>query len=468
MTFEEFKIIHTEIANAIKGSKYEDIAFYTNGCVRNIYLAKNVPHINICISLKNGAKEFADFLATKLGIYSEDTKYANPINFPSIGKSELMLPSIEDKTPPCYITIKEPSKTIVSETQKFEYGTMLEDAYSKDFTVNALYCKISSRLVFDAIGNAKKDLDEKILRCCSDPTKTFSDSPIRILRAVRIASELGFAIPSDTWVGMCKNVRKLYFTNKLEIQRELNKIFLIDKPSDAIRKLYHCGALEIIMPEVCWLKNIKQGVSHYEDAFDHSLTVMDKTQPILEHRIAGLLHDLGKQTALETNLFGDIKFTNHEDLSIDLAEMLLEDLKYDEVTINKVSMAIKNHTRFKRVYNPSNHSIKKFIEEVELENVDVCLDVIEANNTSHTPKYCIEGQTEMIKRRIKSIIEKKSDPKKDVKLPINGNDIMVKFKIKKGPLIGKCLEGLKEYMLVNPKMTKEEAFEIISKDFIPF
>lgn len=452
MKLEEFKIIHNEIAKAIKETKYNNCLFYVGGCVRNLYFKKDFSHINICVSLKDTALEFAIFLAKKLGIYSEEEGFSNPIIFKSLNKAELLLPSIEDKTPPCYITISEIS------------NTLKEDACSRDFTVNAVYCKVSNRMTYDFIGTCHDDLNQKVIKCCSDSTKTFSDSPIRILRAIRIASELELSIHHDTWVGICKNVSKLHTIDKQSIRNELNKIFVSQNPSLAFNRLYHCGALEVIMPELCRLKNIRQGVSHYEDAFDHSLTVMSKTMPILEHRIAGLLHDLGKQTAFESNLFGDIKFKNHEELGIDLAELLLEDLRYDEVTINKVSIAIKNHTRFKSTYNPSNHSIKKFINDVELENVDICLDVIEANNMSHSPKYCIDGQTEKIRKRIKCL----STSQDSVQLPINGNDIILKFKLKKGPLIGKCLALVEERMRISPKMTKDEALDLIEKEILVF
>lgn len=464
ITQEEFKAIHSVIANAIKGSEFEDKAFYVGGCVRDILLKKSLTDIHIVVSKPDGAVEFANYVTKKLGISDDSFNNPNPIEYPHYGQAQFVLSSALPQLGDVVINVNTSSKNASTTALQHTFGTLKEDALSRDFTINAIYAKISNLFVFDLTQKGIDDLANKKIRCANTPNVIFNADPVRILRAIRLASQLGFGIDSRTWVGMCNNVKSLNRVGKYQTRRELTKLLLTDKPSDGIRRMYHCGVLHKILHEVADLKGITQGKRYIDDAFDHTLNVLDKTQPIIENRLASLLHDIGKSTAINTNLFGDISFKKHETLGMELAEIILEDLKFDTEIVEQVKTAILNHNRFKQTQNPSNQSLKKFLDEVGEDNVEICLDLIEANNLSKAPKYCINGQTEKIRHRIAAIINKRNEEENKVDLPVNGNDIMLKFNLKKGPIIGRYIQLLNEYKKISPKMTKEEAFAVIARE----
>lgn len=313
----------------------------------------------------------------------------------------------------------------------------------------------------DVIANSGFEISDKD---CLHITNNYAIkyNPILVLRGIKLASQLDINIDSQTWIQMCINSHQLSSSNKFLVRQELDGILLTDKPSKAIRRLFYCGALHQILPELTNLKDLTQEHCHFEDAFDHSLSVLDKTQPYIPNRLAALLHDIGKFGSKITNII-NTKFPRHENNGAVIATAIMERIGYPEDIIEKVVIAIKNHTRFQQTNFPSGKSIKKFLDNVGAANVDLCLDIIEANNSSRKLAYCINNQTAKIKEQINLLVNANGKKGENVKLPLNGNDIMKAFNLKKGPLVGHCLRCLKEYMLIMPKMTKEEALILIQE-----
>ena len=185
-----------------------------------------------------------------------------------------------------------------------------------------------------------------------------------------------------------------------------------------------------------------------------------KADPI--YRLAGLLHDIGKSKTKSYGFTGLIHFNRHEKVGAEMAEEILTRLKYPNATIKSIKNAILNHMRFKQSSLPSNHSLRKFVNEIGTEDdFNLCLDLIDADNKSHSIKHCKPNQVEQIKKRIAKLEEQESSLK--VNLPINGKEIMEIFNWKKGPKIGQALKILTEYYYISPKMTKDEAIKVIQR-----
>lgn len=464
ITFEEFKTIHQLLASHIRESEFANNVFYVGGCVRDMILNNPIKGIDICVQMPNGGIRLAEFLTKKLGIYQLGS---NPISYPQFGTSCFRIRSAIPQLGDVVINLVQSSKFPYkgNESKKLEerFGTIQEDALTRDLTINALYMNMCNGETLAVLDTSGDDLRNRLIRAVSKPYTLFETNPLCILRAIRVASEIGGGIEAHTWGGMCANVYKLdSIPNKMFIRDEFNKMLVSDGASDGIRRLYLSGAMNQLIPEFEGLKGMKQGKEHIEDAFDHSLTVMSKMQPIVVNRLSGLLHDIGKITTRTFGFNADIHFYNHENEGAKTAEMILDWLGYDNETIRQVSLAISNHMRFKASSVPSNQTLRKFSSNMTSEDdFNLCLELIDADNTSHAPKYCKVGQVNKIKKRLQTIAEREA--MSNVKLPINGKEIMEVLGIKKGPKVGAAIRLLEEYQMISPKMTKEEAIKILKR-----
>lgn len=461
MNKEQFKTICELIKEHIKDTEWADKVFYVGGCIRDCMLQRPIKDIDICVSKPNGGIEFAEYLTKKLGIYKEGT---NPVIFPQFGTAKFTLksalPQLGDIEIETVQTRKEAYRDDKGRKPEVCFGTLKEDALRRDLTINALYGKAIDWFIHDISGLGHEDLKNHILRTPQDADIAFKDDALRILRVIRFSCTLGWGIERKTWIGMCKNVQRLSMISKERIQQEFNAIITSEHAAEGIRKLYWCGALKYIVPELIRLVGLNQGKHHCDDAFDHTLAVLSKVEPKVENRLAALLHDIGKYGKWNADLFGNVHFPNHEDTSMLMTMDILEDLKYPNATIAKVKHAVANHMRFKQSKNPSNHAIRKFVNEIG-DDLDLTLDLIEADNMSHAPKSCIKGQVALIRKRIEALKEKEDTIK--VHLPVNGKDIMKEFNLPKGPTIGAALKLLTEYAYIKPKMTKGEAMQIVKE-----
>lgn len=465
MDFEGFKTIHQLIKATIKDTEFDGQSYYVGGCVRDAILNRPIKDIDISVQIPNGGIRLAEFLCKKLDIYKEGS---NPIVFPQFGTAKFNLKGIFSQLGDVEIetvqTRKEAYRDKDSRKPETCFGSVQEDANRRDLTINAIYLNITNGTMFDMTGKSDNDIRKHILRTPIDAKESFEDDALRILRVIRFASTLGWGIEPKTWAGMCIKAYRLKTISKERINDEFNKIITSEHAADGIRRLYLCGALKYIIPELIELKNLEQGSRHGEDAFDHSLTVMSKMQPTVESRLAGLLHDIGKPSTRSRSFTGRISFINHETVGAKLTEKILTDLKYPKNTIKRVQNAVANHMRFKQTTLPTNKALRKFANEIGNEDdLNLTLELIEADNTSHALKFCKIGQVDKIKKRLEAIIEQSDLDDLKLKLPINGKDIMKAFNLKKGPKIGNALRLLTEYMYISPKMTKDEALKIVQR-----
>jgi poly(A) polymerase/tRNA nucleotidyltransferase (CCA-adding enzyme) len=232
-----------------------------------------------------------------------------------------------------------------------------------------------------------------------------------------------------------------------------------DIPSIAVKRLDACGLLDRILPEIYRLKGVKQGIQHFGDVYEHTLSTLDKTHPIALHRLAALFHDCGKPyTRMVKNKM--VHFYNHENIGGTLAKMALTNLKFSNAEINKIVIAIREHMRFKQFGDkcPSKKAIRKLIASVTEDNLDITLDLMHADNISHAKNYCMENQIPLVIEELKTLDTKEVEK---VPLPIDGKDIMKEFNLKPSPIVGECLKLAEDVYFENPNATKEEYFKYI-------
>ena len=449
---EKIKKLVKIIQESIKGTAFENHVFLVGGCVRDLLLKIPCKDVDICVDIKNGGMLFANYMAMKHQCYVAGT---NPVVFETYGTAKFQLyknEELKDIEIECVQTRKEQYHK-ESRNPDTVYGTIQEDAKRRDLTINSLYYNISTERVHD-YNNGLDDLVNKVIKTPTDPDITFNDDPLRILRVIRFSTRFGWGIEKNTWLGMVKNAHRIKIISQERISDEISKILLCEKPSIGIRKMYYCGILHRVMPDIYDTTYAFESKNPMVSTFDHTMNVVDTVQPYLENRLAALFHDVGRI------ITGRRRDVNPDKFSAEVAADDLKAMKFPNYVIKTVETAIKFHRGF-AVYAdgvlPPDKKIRKFINLIG-EDLGATVDLMNANNL-----HCTYGKKKRQVLDILNRIEEMEDAEKaaNVKLPINGNDIIKEFKIKPSPTIGILLEAVKDAYFENPNMTKDEAFEIV-------
>lgn len=472
MTREVFSHIFNTIHDSIKGTKWENHVYLVGECVRKLIKHQDLPNLlEVVVDLSDGGSEFAKWFAQKLDIYKELT---NPIIIKAHGVAKLRYwVEINGKKICVFIVFSQTRKEKYlssASNPSLTFGTLAEDLARRGCTIDAIYYNVSTKRIYRH-AMSHEDLEKGIIRTCSsDADFTIEDSIVRMMYFIRISTELGFGIDKKTWLAICKYAKHYKKIPIANVKAELDRIFLLEKPSGALRKLHHCGLLKRILPEVYAMMNVKQGKEHSNDVFEHTMDVVDASPRTSAHRLAALLHDIGKPSSIKNNLFGT-SFYQHEIKGVPIAKKIMENFGYSADLIKKISSAIVNHERFANSKNISKKSVRKFLAEVDSDDVDFILDLIHANNICHSKRYQKENQVASIKRTIDLIMNAEEKRISEILLPVSGADLMDEFNLKSGPHIGYIIKELTNRASISPKITKEEclayAKDIVIKEKFP-
>ncbi|MFD4957703.1 CCA tRNA nucleotidyltransferase [Microbacterium sp. NPDC058389] len=238
-----------------------------------------------------------------------------------------------------------------------EFGDTLEgDLVRRDFTVNAMALRVPGRTLVDPTGGVE-DLVHGVLRTPADPQVSFGDDPLRMLRAARFSSQLGFSVDPATEAAMAELRQTLSIVSPERIQGELVKLLATDDPVRGVRLLVETGLMAEFLPEIPALKLEVDEHHHHKDVYEHSLTVLrqaielERTRnpdaaPDVPLRLASLLHDIGKPATRRLEPGGGVTFYHHDLKGARLARKRLQELRFDSDTIATVSRLIELHLRF--------------------------------------------------------------------------------------------------------------------------
>ena len=432
-------------------SIFQGKVYYVGGCVRDLILGKPVKDIDIVVERENGGLMLANYLAVKDKSWNISK---NPVVFETYGTAKVQLksnPEFEGIELECVQTRKEQYHK-ESRNPDTVYGTIKEDASRRDLTINSLYYNISTGELKDFNGTGIYDLANKIIRTPCDPDITFSDDPLRILRVIRFSARLGWDISKETWLGMVKNAYRIDIVSQERITDEVSKILCTDRPSMGIRKMLYCGILHRVLPDIYDMQYTYESKNPAVTTFDHTMSVLEEiVDPRIEHRLAALFHDVGKAMA-ESD-----KSVSPNQFSADIAMADIRKMKYSNEVANTVACAIRHHEWFSTYtdgFMPPDKKIRKLMNSCgSSKNISATLDLMNANNQCRTYNKK-KMQVLDVMKRIEELGE--VEELADVKLPVDGNDIIKELGMKKGPVIGIILNELKEEYFENPDITREE------------
>lgn len=449
------------IKSIIKDTEYENHVFLVGGAVRDKLMGNPIKDIDLCIDLPNGGIEFATWIMKTLGEFKQDTR---PVVYPTYGTAMFTLLAFPGIDIECVQTRKEQYHDSNSRNPETAYGTLEEDCYRRDLTINSLYQNISTDEIVDITGKGIDDIKNQIIRTPCDPNITYTDDPLRMLRCIRFASRYGWNIEEKTMQGIIDNVERIQIITQERITDEINKILLTKKPSVGLRMLEKTGLLQYVLPDFVEMVNLEQNEYHFGTAWEHTLMVVDNTKPILENRVAALFHDLGKIKVKTVDENGKIHFYNHENISAFLSEVRMKTMKYPNDIIKRVRKAVNAHMRTKSFGDDCAKLKDKSVRKLQLalgDTFELTMDLIDADNRAHKSDHCMPNQVRLIKERSDKLVEQGLDAFK-LKLPVNGEDIISYKNIEPGPKVKLYLDYLTKLWLNNPLITKEECFKHIN------
>ena len=365
-------------------------------------------------------------------------------------------------------TYRSESYELDSRKPNVEFGKTIEaDLSRRDFTINAMALELTTNEpTFIDLYNGIGDLQSKLIKTPGKPEDSFSDDPLRMMRAARFMSQLNFTIDPAVITAIKSMTARLEIISAERIRDEFTKIIMSDNPRLGITLLVETGLADIFLPEIPKLKLEIDEHHHHKDVYEHTLTVLEQAialesrlgGPNLTLRLAALLHDIGKPKTKELIAGGGVSFHHHEVVGSKLCKERMKKLRFDNHIINDVAQLVFLHLRFHGYGNGewTDSAVRRYVRDAEELLIHLHL-LTRADCTTRNQKKA-EGLAktyDQLEERIALLMEQEELNK--IRPDLSGEQIMEILSIKPSPAVGKAYDFLLELRLEHGPLGEEKA-----------
>lgn len=350
------------------------------------------------------------------------------------------------------------------------FGDTLEgDLTRRDFTVNAMAVRLPSLELVDPCGGLS-DLVDGLLRTPIDPIISFSDDPLRIMRAARFTAQLGFDVDEPTMSAMSELADRLSIVSAERIRSELERLMISPHPRRGIELMEYTGVAELVLPEVAALKSTVDEHGRHKDVYEHTLTVVDQAieletdadgpvpGPDFVLRFAALMHDVGKPPTRRFGPGGKVTFHQHDIVGAKMTRQRMRELRFDKQTIKDVSRLVELHQRFhgygEAVWTDS--AVRRYVNDAGhlLERLH---RLTRADSTTRNQRKAMRLQAayDDLENRIAELEEK--EELAAVRPDLDGSQIMEILGLAPGPAVGRARKHLLDLRMEHGPLDPDEA-----------
>lgn len=427
------------LRRSVLGSPYEGKVFLVGGWVRDQLLGKETEAYDIDLVLEGDALELAQWL------WKKRVASHAPVLYPSFGTAMVHIGEAQVEL----VTARAETYRQGSRKPIVTPGTLQTDAQRRDFTINTFLQSLDTGEILDPLGCAQADLKAGILRTPLDPVITFTDDPLRMLRACRFAARFGFTIATETYQALKDNAFRLAPEHGISFERvrdELNKTLLAPGVGAGLEAMRETGLLANFAPELAAMHGVTQNAWHAYDVWTHTLKALENLPRTasLSLQLATLFHDIGKPPTRTEDASG-VHFYEHEHVGAELTRTVLTRLKYAGDEIKQVSQLVGLHMRYGAYTSDwTDAAVRRLIRAVDTHRDDL-FTLAHADIAACRPDLPPQADLAALAERMAQI-----DAQIDIRTaesPLSGHELMERLGIPAGPLLGKLKNALTEAVI---------------------
>ncbi|MFD0412846.1 CCA tRNA nucleotidyltransferase [Streptomyces sp. NPDC127108] len=351
-----------------------------------------------------------------------------------------------------------------SRKPEVSYGDSIEeDLVRRDFTVNAMAVALPEKTFVDPHGGLG-DLAERVLRTPGTPEESFSDDPLRMMRAARFAAQLDFEVAPEVVAAMKAMAGRIEIVSAERVRDELNKLVLSAHPAKGLALLVDTGLADHVLPELPALRLERDEHHRHKDVYDHTLIVLEQAMaletegPDLTLRLAALLHDIGKPRTRRFESDGRVSFHHHEVVGAKMTKKRMTALKYSNELIKDVSRLVELHLRFHGYGEGewTDSAVRRYVRDAgplltRLHKLTRSDCTTRNKRKANTLSRAYDGLEERIARL------QEQEELDSIRPDLDGNEIMEILAVRPGPAVGQAYKFLLELRLENGPMERDAA-----------
>jgi putative nucleotidyltransferase with HDIG domain len=426
-------------------------AYLVGGCVRDLMLNPSKDAIDVDIMVEGDGIAFAKILAQKINV-------PKIVPFKKFATAKIPYKEFEIEVASARLETYDKSSRSPSEVT---LSNIQDDLLRRDFTVNAMAVSLNEQNFgefFDPF-NGMEDLNNKILKTPLDPDTTFSDDPLRMMRAAYFASKLSLSIEKNCLESIKDNAERISIVSQERITNELFKILGTKKPSIGLDILQQSGLMTFVFPEISVMYGLDQSNEyHHKDIFYHTLEVVDNAAQLsdkLDLRLAALVHDIAKPKTRRLSKSKGYTFYGHDDVGARMLKGISTNMKFSNSTRDYITKLTSLHLRPISLAKKdvTDSAIRRLIVDAG-EEIDDLMKLCRADITTKNPKNITKylGNFDRVEKRMNEVIE--IDELKAFQSPVRGDEIMKMFDLPPGKEVGK-IKTMVEDAIINGEIKND-------------